>query len=87
MASQPCQYGADLGLTEAERAQRSERLGLCFERLGFYGFTVRTAIGVREAKSRRGAALDEEFAAMGGAMMHAAQREKILGRVLAAFGA
>jgi hypothetical protein len=71
---------------KAEPMQRPEGLGSCFECLGFCDATVGTTVGVAEANGGC-CAVDEELAAVGGAVVGAAESEEVFGVVGAAFGA
>jgi len=75
-----------VSFAKTEAAQRPEGLGSCFEHLGPYDATVGAAVGVADAEGRC-RAVDEQLAAMGGAVVGAAEGDEVLGVVGAAFGA
>ena len=69
---------------KAESTQRPKGLRSCFERLGFYDVTVEAAVGVAKANGS-GRAVDQELAAVGGAVVGAADGDEVFGIVGAAF--
>ena len=77
------EHGTRLALAKADVAQPREDFGLYVERLGINGLPIGRAVSVIEAKAFGGMPLDHERARVDPAMMPAAQRDEIGGRIRA----
>ena len=81
------EHGPDLALAKAEAAQSRKKLARNVDRLGLLHLAVFRAIRMPESNAPAGVALDDELAAMRGAVVGSTQGDEVAGFVPAAFGA
>ena len=79
------EHGLHLALAKAEVAQGGEDLGVCVDAAWVYWVAVSGAIRMAEDQSAVGLVVDEQLAAMDGAVMTSAQGQKVFGLVATAF--
>lgn len=81
------EHSTDISFAKSETTQGSEGLDLCLRQLRLGQLTVCAAVSVLEADSGGDAAGDDELPAVRCSVMHAAERDEVVGLIPAAFGA
>jgi len=87
LAPQPVEYGTDLPLAKAEVAQRGEDPGSSLDGLRLHAVAVLAAVRMAGADSAVFAPIENDLAAMGGAVMRIADANEVFHRVTPTFGA